>query len=58
MQTDSDDSDDDGDWEGWAEPDDVPTRDLFSSRIFDSATECLAHAAKEHGLDLAAIAHR
>ena len=49
---------DDGDWEGWAEPEIAPTRDLFSDRIFESAGECLDHAVKEYGLDLVAIATR
>ena len=52
---DDDDDDDDDNWEGWAEPEDAPTTDLFSARIFDSAAECLAYALSEHSLDLAAV---
>ena len=50
--------DDDEDWEGWAEPEEAPTTDLFSNRVFESAAECLAHARKEHSLNLALIASR
>ncbi len=48
--------DDDDNWEGWAEPEVAPTKDLFSTKIFDSAAECLTHAHDEYGLDLAAVA--
>ena len=50
--------DDDDDWEGWAEPEVAPTRDLFSERVFESAAECLSHAKTHHNLDLAAVASR
>ncbi|KAL1498887.1 hypothetical protein AB1Y20_013411 [Prymnesium parvum] len=45
-------SDDDGEWEEWAEEEDMPTVCLFSSRVFASAAECLSHAASEYALDL------
>ena len=56
MQQQEEEEEEDDDWEGYAEPEPEPTRDLFSERVFDSAAECLEHAAKEHGLDLSAIA--
>ena len=55
---DDDDGDDDGDWEAWEEPEVAPTRCLFTSKVFNSAAECLAHAVQEYGLDLAKVAAR
>ena len=49
------DDDDDGDWEAWGDVEPAPTRCLFSDRVFDSAAECLDHAASDYGLDVPAI---
>ena len=52
------DSDDDGEWEDWAEPEEAPTRCLFTERIFSSAAECLSHAVQEYQLDLVQVSSR
>ena len=55
---DDDDDGDDEDWDTWGEPEVAPTRCLFTPKVFDSATECLAHSVAEYGLDLAKVATR
>ena len=49
---DSDDQWEDGGVEDWDEPEDAPTRCLFTDQEFASPAECLAHAASSHALDL------
>ena len=50
--------DDDGDWEDWAELEEVPTRCLFTERMFSSVAECLTHMASDYQLDLLSVAGR
>jgi hypothetical protein len=49
---DSDDQWEDGGVEDWDEPENAPTRCLFTDQEFASPAECLAHAASSHALDL------
>ena len=49
---DSDDQWEDGGVEDWDEPEDAPTRCIFTDQEFASPAECLAHAASSHALDL------
>ena len=55
---DSDDQWEDGEVEDWDEPENAPTRCLFTDREFTSPSECLAHAASSHGLDLHLLIRR
>lgn len=53
---DGDDEVEAGGFEGWSDEELAPTRCIFTDKVFDSASACLAHAASEYGLDLVAVA--